>query len=740
MSHTAVRVLFFFFPLGACTPAVTIAQGASPASITISGRIVDEKNVPVTGATVSIENSLDGAISDSLGIFTLPTTESGDHVLVVTAIGYATFHQAIHLTADTGGLLIRLQSAWRSLKGVVISAGAFTVSDNGRTVLKPMDIMTTAGADADVVKTMQTLPGTQQPGANTGLFVRGGDAAEAAILVDGGVVQNAFFSNIPGVSQSSRFSPFQFKGISFSSGGYSARYGQAMSSILELNTRDLADNTKLSLGTNVTGVFASGARLWKKSSLEASGYYNNFSSFDRLAKSNILFYAPPSGGGLSIKYVWTPSADEVWKITVRGSLYKAGLLTPDPFIGGDTTDFSIRNALFYAATSYRRTVKNKWTFYLAASYSDNRDHIAWKDTVLGSIPLVNKDFRAQTRAEATKYFSSGLYIDLGAEFQHYGYMRAFDTLHGSFLESIPAAYGELNWRPFPWLAIRPGLRYEFSVLLRQPVWAPRLSVALRSGQYAQFALAAGLFYQDPSNLYLLSGFRPSLQEARHLILNYQWMRSGRTFRAEAYYKDYTHLSREYTGVYDPNDAWRVIPPGSRIDNAGYGYAKGAEVFWHDKETIKGLDYWISYSYIDTRRLYEDYPKEATPSFVANHNLSIVTKYFVTRWQTNFSLTASYASGRPYYDPGPMTPPAASFLGSRTPPFENLSLAIGHLATVRKWFTVIYLGIDNITDHHNIFGYQYSYDDTRKFPVLPAFYRSVLVGINISLSRFDKSEL
>jgi hypothetical protein len=88
----------------------------------------------------------------------------------------------------------------------------------------------------------------------------------------------------------------------------------------------------------------------------------------------------------------------------------------------------------------------------------------------------------------------------------------------------------------------------------------------------------------------------------------------------------------------------------------------------------------------------------------------------------------------------MTPPAASFLGSRTPPFENLSLAIGHLATVRKWFTVIYLGIDNITDHHNIFGYQYSYDDTRKFPVLPAFYRSVLVGINISLSRFDKSEL
>ena len=89
----------------------------------------------------------------------------------------------------------------------------------------------------------------------------------------------------------------------------------------------------------------------------------------------------------------------------------------------------------------------------------------------------------------------------------------------------------------------------------------------------------GLFYQDPENLYLLSGYRPSLQEARHLILNYQCVKSGWTFRAEAYYKDYAHLTREYTGVYDPNDAWRVIPWEAGSSNAGYGYAKGAEVFW-----------------------------------------------------------------------------------------------------------------------------------------------------------------
>ncbi|HXB05689.1 MAG TPA: TonB-dependent receptor, partial [Puia sp.] len=228
---------------------------------------------------------------------------------------------------------------------------------------------------------------------------------------------------------------------------------------------------------------------------------------------------------------------------------------------------------------------------------------------------------------------------------------------------------------------------------------------------------------------------PGMQRTLNLVGNWLWNRNGRTLRAEGYYKDYRQLVREYAATYDPDAAWRIVPAGEKVDNSGYGYAKGVELFWHDKETIKGFDYWLSYSYIDTKRLYANYPKEAEPDFVARHNLSIVTKYFVDRWQTNFSLTASYASGRPYYDPA-----SPSFLGSRTPPFEDLSLAVGRLATIQKWFTVVYAGVGNITNHHNIFGYRYSYDGTQKYPILPAFYRSVIIGMNISLSRFDKSEL
>ncbi|HXB08513.1 MAG TPA: TonB-dependent receptor, partial [Puia sp.] len=379
---------------------------------------------------------------------------------------------------------------WRRLSPVVISAGEFSINETRRTVLKPMDIMTTAGANADVIQVLQTLPGTQQAGANTGLFVRGGDAAESLVIIDGLVVQNPFFSSLPGVSQSSRFSPFQFKGLSFSSGGYSVRYGQALSSILELNTRDLAESSKISDGLNATGIFASGALLRKNSSFEASGYYNNLSPFYHWANSNLRFYHPPSGPGLSLKYSLSPTTNQLLKIFVRGAGYRTGLVTPDPFRPGDSTRFGLDNRLWYAAATYKRSLPHKWDLSLASAYSNNRDNISWQDST--PIPLVNKDYRLQLRAETRKYFSSGCELVTGVDFQRYGYARSFDTVNGSFAETLSAGFAELSWRPFSWLAFRPGLRYEYSALTRSSAISPRLSFALRSGQYAQFALAAGL--------------------------------------------------------------------------------------------------------------------------------------------------------------------------------------------------------------------------------------------------------
>lgn len=209
------------------------------AQTTLSGRVISEKGQPVSGALVSLLNTLDGGSTDSAGAFTFTSTETGAQTLSVSSPGYTESQSPITLTGGKmEGIAVLLKQSERLIETVTISAGAFEASGERKSVLTPLDIVTTAGSQADVVRAFQTLPGTQQQGTQPGLFVRGGDAGEAAFVVDGLTVQNAFFSGPPGVATRSRFNPFQFKGYAFSTGGYSARYGQAMSSVLELNTLD----------------------------------------------------------------------------------------------------------------------------------------------------------------------------------------------------------------------------------------------------------------------------------------------------------------------------------------------------------------------------------------------------------------------------------------------------------------------------------------------------------------------
>jgi hypothetical protein len=211
------------------------------------------------------------------------------------------------------------------------------------------------------------------------------------------------------------------------------------------------------------------------------------------------------------------------------------------------------------------------------------------------------------------------------------------------------------------------------------------------------------------------------------------MKNDRTLRIEGYYKSYEQLIREKTTLFDPNP-FRI--PYTIMDNSGDGYATGAELFWRDKKTVKNADYWISYSYIDTRRLYKNYITEATPDFISDHNLNIVTKYFINKWQTQVNATYSFATGKPYYNPTP----GVAFLSERTPQYHNLSIGINYLTSIKKWFTVVYAGIDNVTNHKNIFGYRYAPGSTTGTPVRPAIYRSVFIGANFSLTAFDKDEL
>lgn len=731
MHHLSSLLSFTFKPVRLVAVLLLLLAGnAARAQSVLSGTVTDLQGKPLSGASVYLDNTIDGGTTDSTGAFRFSTTEKGAQTLVVSGVGYQNSGMPVNVDAPVSGISIRLKASATSLDEVTITAGAFEASsDKDKTVFKPLDIVTTAGANADIVKAIQTLPGTQQQGSQTGLFVRGGDASEAAVVVDELVVQNAFFSSAPGVAARSRFSPFQFKGISFSSGGYSARYGQALSSVLELNTLDLPDKSTINTGFNMAGVYFSASKLWKNSGGEATAYYNNLQPFYGIAKTNFDFYDVPKGGGGSAKYAWKPNKDGLIKVMGNFQAFKSGIGVDNPDSPGQRLDMGLNNVNTYGSVSYRQMFGSKWSLYTAGLYSYNKGNNTWD-----GMPTPQEDQRGQLRLEVKRFFASKFNLLVGTELQHFRYERSFGSWWGNqFTENHLAGYAEAEWSPVRWLALRPGVRVEHSTLLEQTNVSPRVSMAVRTGRYSQVSLAGGLFYQNPDVNYLLYGYRPDFQEAIHYIANWQYSKDNRVLRLEAYYKDYRHLVREYgTTEYNPNNYRYAF---GDVNNSGKGYAKGLEVFWRDKKTVKNLDYWLSYSYIDTKRLYKNFTAEATPDFISDHNLNLITKYWIDKWQTSVNMSYNYASGRPYYNPS-----NPEFLGDRTSDFHNLSLTVNYLTHVKKWFTVIYAGIDNVTDRHNIFGYRYSSDGQTRFPVRPALYRSFFIGVNFSLTEFDKDEL
>lgn len=173
------------------------------------------------------------------------------------------------------------------------------------------------------------------------------------------------------------------------------------------------------------------------------------------------------------------------------------------------------------------------------------------------------------------------------------------------------------------------------------------------------------------------------------------------------------------------------------NNNGFGDAKGVELFWRDKKTFKNVDYWISYSYLDTKRDFLNYPYAITPSFAANHTAALVVKKFVLPWKTGFNLSYNFASGRPYYRiayDNALNKYVISDAG-KTINYNSMSFSINYLPNLGKTnpkvFAVWVLGINNVLGQNQVFNYNYSNDGNRKVPVTPPSKRFIFVGCFLS---------
>jgi hypothetical protein len=268
---------------------------------------------------------------------------------------------------------------------------------------------------------------------------------------------------------------------------------------------------------------------------------------------------------------------------------------------------------------------------------------------------------------------------------------------------------------------------EYSDLLAKTNLAPRFSIAYKVNTTTQLSFASGRFYQQPDRSYLLYKHNLNYELADHYVINYQRIANDRVLRLEAFYKQYQSLISVPT-----------IPgfPLQYIDtnNLGKGYAKGVELFFRDKKTLKNCDYWISYSYLDTKRHAARYPVEGTanfpsmiqPSYAATHVANIVFKQFFPKYMFGYGITYNYSSGWHYFNPyNPV------YKEDVTPDYHAIGINFNYLTSIKKAFTVFVVGISNVVGTNYVYGYNY-YSPTASSAIHPTSKRFYFVGCFMSL--------
>ena len=626
----------------------------------IKGKVCDEYE-PLPGVNVYIVGTIDGGMTDSEGMFSFTTDEVGEVTLCASFLGFDEFK----VTADVSKLAyteITLREKPLSIDEVCISASSFRIGklDQFKS-MDALDVVMSANSCGDIVAALQMLPGSQKVSENGKLYVRGGDNNECQTFINGMHVLVPYSTNVEGQTNRGRFSPFLFKGMSFSLGGYSGEYGQALSSVLPMETTDAATADKLGVSASLVDWNLGGTKAFTKSSLSFNADYTGLELYNKLFPDRNEWTRPYGKLSGEAQYKAEISSRTTLKSYAGYDLTNVGLKT-------DGRNLFMKEHNLLGNVTLNTALKSGYSVFAGVAGSWVLNDI--DDALVKGDKYHNVRSEIHLKGGVRRSFTSAVKLSAGMEDYIRNSVKRYNSDGYDLDYNTGAAYLDAQVRLFPRVFLTASLRDEYVSYSGEWMLMPRATLSCFPGDYFQASVMLGRYSQCAEDDYIARGMKGLRQTtADHAIMSFQYSNGQTLVKVEPYYKRYHNLPLLEGGVYTSN---------------GYGNSSGLDIFAEDCSLLTGLTLSASYSYNNSKRLYLDYDAPRAPEYASRHNLRLQAKYAFGKFVVG--MAESYASGR-YYKAG------------QTPFYNSIDANVTYLAHPK---VIIYGSVNNITGRRNVY--------------------------------------
>lgn len=717
----------------------------------IAGYITDSKTKePLIGANVIIEGTQLGASSDENGYYIINGIPSGTVVLKFLYIGYKDLIKSdiMVMPAAIATVNAQMNASTFETEDIVVEAGYFVEDELPQPStlnLTREEIRRFPGGFEDVVRTVSTLPGVaiNNTGGRNDLLVRGGGPSENLYIVNNIEIPNInhFGTQGTGSGSLSFINLDLINNVTFSTGGFTARYGDKMSSVLNLELNEgrtdrLGGKLLISatqFGTNLEGPLSD---------------KGNFIFSARKSYLDLIFKA----AGLPFVPVYTDfNFLANYRLDNRDKITFLGLAALDEVDRDLSSAKNIRSnsalmdntqTQLIGGVNYRHLM-NSGYFDLTLSGISNSYKFSQQDTF--NIRYFKNDSREQEyNAKLTMYhaFSKtfGMYGGLNYKnvntennifFADSIYDRSgnrvsssdlgLDTFNRDAISGYKfASFIESEWQPHRHWLLNAGLRMNaYSPLNQSVYWSPRFSISYNPFPKWRFKASSGIYHQAPSYIWLVNPVNRKLNalQNRMVVL-------GSTFSPEAdwraglevFYKDYrnlpggtipgvsdylvlTNTGSNYGGREDDFQSFGLFD----LNSNGSGVAYGAELSLQKRFSDTPYYGQASLSYTKTT-LTANNGKEYPGQFDQRIIFSAIAGYILDQnWE--FSSKFRFFSGAPYtpvYEPekNPVNPGEiqnlpSEYLSTRLDNSYVLDVRVDRYFLFENYSFILFLDIQNV---------------------------------------------